>query len=335
MRGIEELISRIGAYEQTIEIHVDPASVLIMPRGGRLLSVDLGNSNLLWVNPKIEDVLSNNEWNTGGIRTWVSPERGFFYDYPEKFQGWRCPQGIDPAKYEVTEKEKHAVELRSVISAQDMASKRTLLGYINKRIEVLEAQRNKDLARVRVAIHDVLTVEGFKSPFALWCLAQVPIGGGHKGILTVPVVKNARPIHYFNPIPSSYLQIHRDRIEFTLDGQKELKLGIRPEDLPNPRQAQLQYSYKSGRNQVLISMFSRTGAKNQSECVDPPRSNPTGPRAVIQSYSSEQISSELRYGEMEIQAAKARLRSISTYEAEEIILIDFRENLSKDKTHVS
>jgi hypothetical protein len=333
LRELEELASRIEAYEATIEMYDDPASILIMPRGGRVLGVDLGNGNLLWVNPRIEDVLLNHEWNTGGIRTWISPERAFFYDDPEKFEGWRCPLGIDPAKYEITKKQKHAVELKSAISAQDIITKQTLFGCISKRIEVQDAQGNKDSGHMRLAIHDVLSVEGFKSPFALWCLVQVDPGENGEGTVTVPALKNAQPIHYFNSIPSTYLRILDDRVEFTLDGLRELKLGIRPEDLHNPREAQLQYSFKKRGDQVLISVLSRTGAKSQSECVDPARSNPTGPRAVIQSYNSELASSGMRYGELEIQGPQAKMMPIDSSETEEEVLIDFYRNSRNGRMH--
>jgi hypothetical protein len=288
-----------------------------------VIGIDLGNGNLLWVNPRIEDVILNGEWNTGGIRTWVSPERAFFYDDPEKFEGWRCPQGIDPAKYEVAKKEKKAIELRSTISAEDMTSKQTLNGYINKRIELEEAERDKHAVRARLRIHDLLKVERFKFPFALWCLVQIPPGEDGFGITTVPVVKNAQPVHYFNPIPESYLRKFDDRIEFTIDGRRELKVGIRPEDLPNPNEAQLKYTFHKNRMHVNVTMTSRTSAKTQIECVDQAKSNPNGPRAVIQSYNSELTASGLCFGELEIQGAMAKTLQEGNLVAENEIISDF------------
>jgi hypothetical protein len=295
-----------------------------MPRGGRILGVDIGNGNLLWVNPKIEDILLSKEWNTGGIRTWVSPERAFFFDDPEKFEGWRCPLGIDPARYQVTEKQKLSVELKSAILAQDNANKQTLSGYIRKRIEVQLAEVNKDSAHLCLAIHDVLRVRGFKPPFALWCLVQVEPGETGEGRATVPVLRNAQPIHYFNRIPSSYLQILEDRVEFTIDGCRELKMGISPEDLPTSSKTSLRYNFRKKGDSATISMSSRTAAKSQNECVDPARSDPAGPKGVIQIYNSELASSGMRYGELEIQGAQARVPANDLREAEEEIVIDFQ-----------
>nr|MDO8135553.1 hypothetical protein [Candidatus Njordarchaeum guaymaensis] len=317
------LAKRIGQFEETVEIGSPPVSILVLPRGGRVLGVDLGRGNLLWVNPHINDVLRKGEWNTGGVRTWVSPERAFFYDNPKKFQGWRCPPGIDPAKYRVVLKKTHAVELESAISAKDMISGKTLRGKIRKRMELRSVRQEEHSLTAQLLIRDILTVRNFKSPFALWALAQVAPGDDGRGTVVVPVIKSSKPVHYFNPIPGSHLRLFKDHVEFMIDGKKELKLGIRPEDLPKPREPRLEYRYrKDGRN-VLITMSSRTGAARQDECVDPAKANPNGPKAVIQSCNSELESSGLCFGELEIQGARARVRPDGTAQAEQEIRIDF------------
>ena len=154
-------------------------------------------------------------------------------------------------------------------------------------------------------------------------LAQVAPGDDVRGVFVVPVIKGSKPIHYFNPIPSSHFKLFNDHVEFVIDGKKELKLGIRPEDLPQPRQPRLEYRYrKDGRN-VVIAMSSRTGAARQDECVDPSKSNPSGPKAVIQSYNSELELTGLCFGELEIQGARARVQPDGTALAEQEIRIDF------------
>lgn len=323
MPELEELSNRIGEYAETVEIHSERASILVLLYGGRVLGVDIGKGNLLWVNPNIDDVLKKREWNTGGIRTWISPERTYFYDDPEEFKGWRCPKGIDPANFKIVLKEAHAVELESTVSAKNMASGQTFTGKITKRIELAEVRQREDTQWGRVRIHDHLTAQNFESPFALWTILQVPLGDDGSGAVNIPVAKNAQPIHYFDPIPSSHLAPFKDRLSFRIDGEKELKLGVRPEDLPNPREARLTYVYKRHGKNILISMFSRTGAKNQEECVDPAKSNPKGPRAVIQSYNSDVKSSGLKFGELEIQGSRAKTQPDGKAMAEHEVTIDF------------
>jgi phosphoenolpyruvate synthase/pyruvate phosphate dikinase len=267
--------------------------------------------------------LRKGEWNTGGVRTWVAPERAFFYDNPEKFQGWRCPQGIDPANYMVVSMKTHAVELESIISARDMISGKTLRGKIRKRIELGQVKREDRSLTVQLLIRDALTVRNFKSPFALWVLAQIAPGDDGRGKVVVPVIENSKPIHYFNPIPSSHLRYSKDHVEFVIDGKKELKLGIRPEDLLLRQEPRLEYRYRKNGKNVFITVSSRTGAARQDECVDPAKSEPNGPKAVIQLYNSEVESSGLCFGELEIQGARARLRPDGTALAEQEVRIDF------------
>nr|MDO8100415.1 hypothetical protein [Candidatus Njordarchaeota archaeon] len=323
MTELEALAKQIGQFEETITIRFPPISVLVLPRWGRVLGVDLGNGNLLWVNPDINDVLRRGDWNTGGIRTWVSPERAFFYDNPKEFQGWRCPSGIDPAKYKIVSTNDTKIQLEGRISAKDMISGETLNGEIARKVELKRVNRKVRSLSATITIRDALTVHKFRSPFALWTLVQVAPGDDGKGVVTVPVIENSKPIHYFNPIPSSHLRLLKDHAEFIIDGKKELKLGIRPEDLPNPKEARLEYRFMKLGKDVLIAMSSRTGATRQTGCVDPAKSDPDGPKAVIQSYNSEVESSGLQFGELEIQGARAKMRTDGTAMTEQETRIDF------------
>jgi len=317
------LAKLIGQFEEIVEIGSPPVSVLVLPRGGRVLGVDLGSGNLLWVNPDINDILRKGEWNTGGVRTWVSPERAFFYDNPQKFQDWRCPAGIDPAKYRVVSGNPTKIQLKGTISAKDMISGETLNGEITKKVELKEVSRNRRSSSATITIHDVLNARNFRPPFALWTLVQVAPGDDGKGVVSIPVIEDSEPIHYFDPIPSSHLRLLKNHVEFIVDGKKELKLGIPPEDLPNPRKALVSYRFRKNGMNVLITVSSQTGAIRQAECVDPAKSNPNGLRAVIQSYNSNLESSGLCFGELEIQGARAKIRSNGRIVAEEQISIDF------------
>jgi hypothetical protein len=317
------LARRIGQFEETVELVSTSVSVLVLPRGARVLGVDLGCGNLLWVNPRVTDILRMGEWNIGGIRTWVSPERAFFYDNPQMFEGWRCPSGIDPDKYRVVSKRVNEMQFRGTISAKDMISGETLNGEITKKVELKEVSQNRRSLSATITIHDVLTARNFTSPFALWTLVQVAPGDDGKGVVAIPVIQNSKPIHYFSPIPNSHLQLFKDHVELIIDGRKELKLGIRPEDLPNPREALLSYRFRKNGVSVLITVSSQTGPIQQDECVDPARSDPNGPRAAIQSYNSNTESSGLCFGELEIQGARAKMRSKGRIVAEERIIIDF------------
>jgi hypothetical protein len=324
LKELADLAKRINRFEETAELASPSASVLVLPRGARVLGVDLGCGNLLWVNPKVSDVLTKNGWNIGGIRTWISPERAFFYDNPQTFQGWRCPPGIDPDNYCIVSRSVSNIQLKGTISAKDMISGETLSGEVMKKVELNEVNRKEKSLSATIMIHDTLTVRDFASPFALWTLLQVPPGDNGRGVVSIPVIQNSKPIHYFGPIPSSHLRLFKDHVEFIIDGKKELKLGIRPEDLPNPKKASLYYRLRKKRVDTLITVSSQSGATRQDECVDPAKSDPNGSRAVVQTYNSDLKSSGLSFGELEIQGAQAKKRSNGRTVAEQQIIIDFK-----------
>jgi hypothetical protein len=321
---LADLAKRIERFEKTVELASPPVSVLVLPRGARVLGVDLGCGNLLWVNPQVTDILRKGGWNIGGIRTWISPERAFFYDDPQTFKGWRCPSGIDPAKFRIVSRNASKIQLQSTISAKEMISGETLNGEIIKKVELKEVNRKEKSLSATIMIHDTLTVRDFASPLALWILLQVPPGDDGRGAVTIPVIQNSKPIHYFDRIPSSHLRVFKDHVEFIIDGKKELKLGIRPEDLPNPKKASLSYRLRRVGVDALITMSSQTGANRQDECVDLARSDPNGSKAVVQTYNSDLKSSGLSFGELEIQGPKAKIRSDGRIVAEEEIIIDFK-----------
>ena len=87
--------------QETFILEQEFAKILIVPQGGRILGVSLGSENLLWVNPNPRVCRMGDDWNLGGIRTWIAPERDYFYSNPESFEDWSCPVGIDPANYKI------------------------------------------------------------------------------------------------------------------------------------------------------------------------------------------------------------------------------------------
>ncbi|MEM2795632.1 MAG: hypothetical protein QXY49_07245, partial [Thermofilaceae archaeon] len=94
-----ELARLVSHYSATVTLKRGKAEVLVLERGGRILTLQYDGLNLLWVNPNIKLVLETGGWNTGGLRLWISPERSFFYEKPAEFGGWFCPSGIDPAEF--------------------------------------------------------------------------------------------------------------------------------------------------------------------------------------------------------------------------------------------
>src|SRR5512146_373682 len=90
----------------------DGTRILVMPHGGRLLGLfgSRTDENFLWTNPALDAVGSAQAlfesvtWhNSGGDRTWVSPELDFFFPKYPDLSVYRQPPELDPGNYTLVE----------------------------------------------------------------------------------------------------------------------------------------------------------------------------------------------------------------------------------------
>jgi len=291
----------ISKYSKSAVLHDENCRVVICERGARVLGIFLDSSpNLLWVNPRLEDVFSKNDWNIGGLRLWISPERNFFYRRPESFEEWFCPEGIDPGEYKIVEVIPGKAVFEGRIQANDNLLGARLEAQVRREIRLLES--GKVFMRLRIV--DAL-VGDYPARVNPWALAQVPISEMDAGTVLVPVRRGAEPIHYFTEIPRDRLRVSNDHVSFKIDGQYVSKLGIRPEDLREPELGAIAYVSRIGKRMWSALMLrSHDIPSSQEDCLDVPKRNPNLPRAAIQSYNSGPESfPDIRFGEIELQLA--------------------------------
>ncbi|HUT80756.1 MAG TPA: DUF6786 family protein [Candidatus Bathyarchaeia archaeon] len=326
---MDELLSlkeRIEYHTSVNLMQKDLVRVMVTEKGGRIIAVDFGEGNLLWVNDDIEFNLKNDEWNLGGIRTWISPEQLFFYSDPENFDGWFCQRNLDPADYFFTKQTKTQTSMDSNINIVNMATNEKLIGRINKNFSLGNCLRTASSLKFEIKISTELLLEVCEFPVALWTLVQVPVDRQNKGIVTIPVTENSQPIHYFGQIPADYLQVDKSEIKFIMDGSNELKLGIKPEDLQNPVNQKMKYTFTKNQKRMSLELSSLTGATSQAQCLDKAKANPNGPKGVLQCYNSDCNKSGLAFGELEIQSKPVE-KTGEYWKAKEEILITFEMNL--------
>lgn len=322
---MHNLVSKLNNYNQNYHILKSKnARVLIIEHGGRILGVDLGIGNFLWVNDNLENCFMGKDWNLGGIRTWLSPERNFFYHSPIEFNEWYCQSGIDPANYKFIKKKSKVVKLESNIEAVDQITKEKIFGKLVKKIELKEHTREEDNQKLTISQESKLTIDNYEGDIALWTLVQVPASQESNGHILIPTKKHPEPVHYFNRIPNDYLSVHKSIIDFKIDGNKELKLGLRPEDLLSNEYASIFYHFSKTDKSCSIVMTSTTHAKNQNDCVDPPKADPKMPKGVIQIYNSDFNKTKLKFGELEIHSSKAQKNKKNILEANEVVTFEFK-----------
>jgi hypothetical protein len=317
-----DFLESIFDSQNIIIFEKSPWKIIITKYGGRVLSVDNGSGNLLWIHPNIDSIVKKRHWNLGGIRTWVAPEQSFFYENPKDFTSWFCPIGIDPANYTLEKKNEQSVRLTTDIKAKDQLQGVVFQGQLAKKITIVKAASTHLFDKLAIKISSELIVQDFPFPFSLWSIVQVPIGSKGFGQLIIPMKEIIQPIDYFGTLSESNYKAEFDAIQFFLTGKKEFKIGIKPEDLPNNTIVRMNYSFFHGSKQNAIFIMSKSAAANQEDCVDIAKSG-VQEKAVIQSYNSDQNKTDLQYAELEIQGKRAKKMPNRQFLANEEYVISF------------
>ena len=121
------------------------SSLLVLPYGARVLGLFPGDrANLLWVNPSLGDTKAAIEFfrspgwrNTGGDRTWISPERDLHVrDLENPWNSYEVTHSIDPGKYTVTSND-HEVRLATEGSVRQHRVGRECAIHLEKSIRLV------------------------------------------------------------------------------------------------------------------------------------------------------------------------------------------------------
>ncbi|MCX8182915.1 MAG: hypothetical protein N3F08_00630 [Crenarchaeota archaeon] len=300
VRQRESLLSALEGLTKTVIVKTDTGSALVTEYGARILGVFVGDrQNPFWVAENLRGVIDGGEWNIGGNRLWVSPERRFYYRKPEIFEGWLCQSSLDPGGWSIINSNEKSVSLESEVVLEDFASQTKFNISLSRQISIHSMHVRRDLEHVGLRIRDAMVARGdLGNGVNLWSLTQVRPGESRSGTVIVPTRRGAKPIHYFGKIPGDRLRVSSDHVSFKIDGNAIYKLGIAPEDVPQPGCSRIMYYVEHAKNEVfLISMKTMMAPVSQEECLDVAKADPAGPKGCVQSYNS---GSDLCFGEIEL-----------------------------------
>ena len=286
----------------------DESSVVISEYGGRPLAIFPRNDNysLLWVAPDIKNRIEKRERTIGGDRYWISPERDFFYKNPEKFEGWFCPEGLDPANYEILISSNNSCTVSSNISVINQRTKENYIGEITRQFTLIEEPFHTGVSYIGIEFLDDCVFYKPNLKINGWSLANVISGGpDNPGTVLIPISNpNPKPLSYFRIIPEDRLIVRENYVAYKIDVDDVYKLAIRPDDISFSRSAKIGYVLKipEAEEYGFLVKLSDDVPRSQDQCFDVARDHPDSEIGVIQSYNSESPNKPiLRYGEIELQ----------------------------------
>ncbi len=218
-------------------------SVFILPYGGRVLGIFTASSkNFFWVNPqlveadKTENFFKSSIWkNSGGDRTWVSPEIDLFIKNPDDAQNtYEVPGSIDPGNYLVTGKGREVqmknqaevmvhrlkkrckIELSKTIrTIQNPLRYETGFNFISGKVEFIGYEQETTLEIIGHLDKDI--------QLGIWNLIQVPAGGE----IIIPTLFKSPPRDYFERTGPKRLKVEPNSIRFIIDARSRHKIGVK------------------------------------------------------------------------------------------------------------
>jgi len=303
----ESLISHVGNSTQLVELENEECSAIVSKHGGRILGIfpTKDSKNMLWVNPNIKEELTAKNWNIGGDRYWISPERDYYYKNPEKFEDWFCPTGLDPANYDILGNSSSTCTVSTNLSIINHSLKVRYNGEITRQFTLIKEPISTGVSHCGIEYVDDCVIYSPNVKANGWSLTQVISGGVNSpGTVLIPTKSDPKPLSYFRIIPEDRLKIGEKHVAYKIDIDDIYKLAIRPEDIDFSKRAKIGYVIKIPDSDVYgcIVKLSDDVPKSQDECFDVSRDHPESEIGVIQSYNSESPDkSSLQFGEIELQ----------------------------------
>jgi len=304
----ESLLSAVGNATTLVELKLNnESSAIISQFGGRPLGIFPRNTcySLLWINQEIRKTIEARNRSIGGDRYWISPEQDFYYKNPERWEGWFCPEELDPANYEILASSDKFCTVSSPISVVNQKTKETYRGEVTRQLSLIEEPIKTGLAYCGIEFLDDCVFFRPELKINGWSLANIISGGAkNPGTVLVPTNPNPKPLSYFRIIPEDRLTIEENYVAYKIDVDDIYKLAIRPEDINFNRPARIGYVLKipDFDEYGFLLKLSDDIPKTQEECFDISRDHPDSEIGVIQSYNSDSPDKPiLRYGEIELQ----------------------------------
>jgi hypothetical protein len=283
---LADVLTEAGEHVEHLR-NADGSSALVLEHGGRIIGLYAPDrmDNFLWTNPALETVSSaqdffhSSQWhNSGGQRTWISPEMEFFLpNYPASSEYFQ-PRQLDPGTYQL-HRRGSTLHLSTCCRLNHRSSGAALDMTIEKKITGAEDPlRTIYIEGLVYAGLTVLTtlnaqpLDGTPVKISLWNLVQISPGGE----AFVPTLSRPSFIRYFGDIEDRDLRIQDNGIAYRMSAAGKQKIGF-PAEGQTGRIGYLQRGRKD--TSLVVVNFQ---VSESMEYLDVPWQNPHAPACPVQ-----------------------------------------------------
>jgi hypothetical protein len=262
-----ELLNVLDANGKHVKLHetLQGSRLILSSYGGRVLGLFSPNNddNFYWTHPALASVetagkfYASTEWhNSGGDRTWISPEVDvFFPEFPDT-SVYRLPRQLEPGHYEIENESECPRFVNKAIVALSRSQQDVPLEITKSwssaanplRYERLgkELAEKVDYAGYTQHTNLRFTQAGTDSmgPVGLWNLVQLP----HGGEFLAPTYNRIEPKVYFGTVPLEDLRVTEHLIRYCMWAKGIQKIGIRAVSTPG----RVGYLYQASSGWVLV-----------------------------------------------------------------------------------
>ena len=283
---MEKLLNTLQAVGKAAQAYESPdgTRLLLLPYGARILGLYAPGSqrNFLWTNPDLKDagtakaLFESDGWrNTGGDRTWLTPELDIFFpNYPNTDTHW-APRQLDADDYEVL-KTVNGIGMSKRMTIDLARPKQSielqLTKFVSPAPNPLRHERDAGqlmaipyagyTLKTSIELQDLRALE--LGQVGIWNLLQMP----HGGDILVPTYAKTNPTVLFGNIPAEDLIAKDHLLTFRIRAAGEHKIAVRAVATTG----RAGYLYQTGDEWAIVI---RNSFVNPSgEYVDCPKSDP-------------------------------------------------------------
>lgn len=268
MAELKKLVDTLGAVGKPTELFesADGTKVLVLPHGGRVLGLFAPNceENFYWTNDALaspetaREFYAGEQWqNSGGDRTWLSPEIDLFFpNFPNRDVYYQ-QRSLDPGNYQI---ERSGSDFKLVnnltvnLSRTKLDIDLKITKWFGPAANPLRFEKNADISGLQYAGYSQFTSLEVLDPatagevnVGLWNLVQMP----QPGDLLVATYSKAEPKIYFGTIgkiEDEDMIVSDHMFRYRMRQQGEHKLAVRAAISAG----RVGYLYDSGDDAALI-----------------------------------------------------------------------------------